>query len=34
MNKLAELAINAHGGMTRWCEFTRMSTHQLVSGVL
>jgi hypothetical protein len=34
MNKLAELAINAHGGLRRWREFNRMSAHQLVGGVL
>jgi hypothetical protein len=34
MNKLAELAISAHGGMKRWREFNRMSAHQLVGGVL
>jgi hypothetical protein len=34
MNKLAELAINAHGGMKKWIEFSRMSAHQLVGGVI
>jgi hypothetical protein len=34
MNKLAELAISAHGGLKRWHEFNRMSAHQLVGGVL
>jgi hypothetical protein len=34
VNKLAELAINAHGGMKRWREFSRMSAHQLVGGVI
>jgi hypothetical protein len=34
MNKLAELAIDAHGGMKRWSEFNQLSAHQLVGGVL
>jgi hypothetical protein len=34
MNKLAEMAINAHGGMKRWHEFNQMSAHQIVGGVL
>jgi hypothetical protein len=34
LNKLAELAISAHGGMKRWREYNRMSAHQMVGGVL
>jgi hypothetical protein len=34
MNKLAELAISAHGGIKRWNEFNRVSAHQLAGGVL
>ncbi|MBB5063042.1 hypothetical protein [Granulicella mallensis] len=34
MNELAELAMNAHGGIKRWREFKQMSAHQLVGGVL
>ena len=34
MSKLAEIAINAHGGLKRWREFNRLSARQLVGGVL
>jgi hypothetical protein len=34
MTHLAELAINAHGGLKRWRELSRVSAHQLTGGVL
>jgi len=34
MNELAELAIDAHGGLHRWKRFSTLSVHVTNGGVL
>ena len=34
MNELAELAIDAHGGLNRWKHFSRLSVHGINGGLL
>src|SRR6266704_1523346 len=34
MNKLAKLAIDAHGGLGRWKRFTMLSVHGINGGIL